>query len=67
MGRGGKAYQMERAGPRGGGSGAGWSGWSAGGGSLKLWLRWKKEAGWAGVDHSSSGLPGPARPGCGRC
>lgn len=38
MGRDGKEYQMEKAGPRGGGSGASWSGWSMGDGSLKLWL-----------------------------
>lgn len=67
MGRGGKECQMERAGQWGGGSGAGWSGWSVGDGRLKLWLRWKKEAGWGGVDHFSSGLPGRAQQGCGRC
>lgn len=38
MGRDDKKYQMEKAGLRRGGSGASWSGWSVGDGSLKSWL-----------------------------
>lgn len=37
MGRDGKVYQMERAGPREAGSGASWSECSVGDGSLKSW------------------------------